>query len=474
MRENDRAIETSRRPPNTDRNRPCDLRQYLEANADIVTRIERPVHLDQIGALSAQSETPIVFENIVDHPGYRLCDMFMRTRATQARALNVSPEAFLPTLAARLRQPPRGLVDVVTGPVKEVILIGDQVAEARLPIPTHTGRDDGPYVTAMNIVRDPETGFYNSSQAGTLALTPRVWRPSFSTPHTNAIIEKYRARGLKEMPMAQVIGVPPAYEIMANYSGLHMDVWGEMEMVGTLLGEDVEMVRCETIDLTVPAHAEIVIEGVVRIDERIDTGEITGASMYHLPKYDYLPAFEVTAITMRADKPYYRNHQTTPQTDHQTLSRLCHEAMLFNRLTEMGIKVTEVRFPPWGGAISVMAQVDLPRPGFGNDALMAMMGAPWFNTKQVVLLSPDTDIEDAEEVYHAIATRCDPARDMLIVPNTRGSLYDPAAEPLPDHYPFRLSGKLGIDATRKSRHDPKDFDRAWPKHWGEIRLKDFL
>jgi len=451
-----------------------DLRGYLKTNADMVVHVSKPVHLDQIGALSAQSELPIVFETIIGHPNYRICDMLARTRRTQARALGVAPDQFVSTLARRLRQAPRGFVNVKSGPVKEVVLQGDHLAEANLPVPRHSPRDAAPYVTAMNVVKDPETGFYNSSQAGTLVLEPRRWRPSFATPHTNEIIAKYRARGLKEMPMALIIGVPPAFEIMANFSGLHTDLWGELEMVGTLMDQDVEMVACSSIDLTVPAHAEIVVEGVVRIDERQTTGEVTGASMYYLPRHDNLPVFEVTAITMRNERPIYRNHQTCPQTDHQTLSRLCHEAMIFNRLTEMGVRVRDVRFPAWGGAISVLAQVEFPRPGYANDALMAVMGSPWFNTKQVVMLSPDTDIDDPGDVYHAIATRCDPARDILIVSNTRGSLYDPSALPLDDHYPFRLAGKLGIDATRKSRHDARDFDRAWPLHWGEIRLEDFL
>jgi len=64
-------------------------------------------------------------------------------------------------------------------------------------------------------------------------------------------------------------------------------------------------------------------------------------------------------------------------------------------------------------------------------------------------VSPDTDIDDAREVYHAIATRVDPARDVFVVPHTRGSPYDPAAKPLDGKAPFRTVGKMGIDATRK-------------------------
>ncbi len=62
----------------------------------------------------------------------------------------------------------------------------------------------------------------------------------------------------------------------------------------------------------------------------------------------------------------------------------------------------------------------------------------------------------------------------MIVGNTRGSAYDPSARPLEGHYPWRVVGKMGIDATVKPRHDPGDFELALPRHWGEVRLKDFL
>ena len=122
-----------------------------------------------------------------------------------------------------------------------------------------------------------------------------------------------------------------------------------------------------------------------------------------------------------------------------------------------------------------MIQIDYRHDGFVNDALMATMGAPWLNNKMVVAISPDTDIESAEAVYHAIATRCDPEVDVVTVGRTRGSLYDPSARPLAEEfYPFRLAGKMGIDATIKRRHDPKDFRSAYPVNWGKVHLRDYL
>ncbi len=450
------------------------LRDYLATNSDIVTRITKPVSIDHVGALAAQSDAPILFENIIEKPGFRLCDILVKNRASQARALGVPRADYLKTLALRLRQPPRGFVAVKTGPVKEVVRTGAEADWTALPIPKHKDADQWPYVTAMNIIRDPETGFYNSCHAGTHAVGPRRGLISFVTPHSHAIMRKYLAMGRHKMPIAFVFGVPPAYEIMANFSGLHMDMWGEMEMVGTLMDRDVEMVACETIDLTVPAQAEIVVEGVINLDDRFKVGEVTSPSMYHLPHYENLPEVEITAVTMRADRPIYRNHQTCPDTDHQPLPRLCHEAVLYNRLAEIGLNVKDVRFPTWGAALSCILQFDYPREGMVNDALMLAMGAPWLNTKLVVAVSPDTNLDDPGEVYHAIATRCDPARDIVVVPNTRGSPYDPSARPLEGQYPWRIVGKMGIDATRKARHDAHDFDRAWPKDWGKVRLEDYL
>lgn len=276
------------------------------------------------------------------------------------------------------------------------------------------------------------------------------------------------------MPIVMMGGIPPAYEIMANFSGQHLDVWGEFDMIGTIMDRDIEVTDAETIPLPVPTQAEVIIEGYVHFVAQ-KVGAVTSPSMYHLPQHEHVPTLEVTAITMREDRAIYRNHQTCPATDHQTLPRLCHEAVLYNRLSEMGLAVKDVRFPTWGAALSCIIQFDYRHDGFVNDALMMVMGAPWINTKLVIAVSPDTDLDDPADVYHAIATRCDPERDTFVVPRTRGSLYDPSATPLPDEfYPFRVVGKMGIDATIKSRHDRNDFKRAWPMNWGKVKLSDYL
>ena len=150
------------------------LRGYLETNADIVTRIDKPVPLDDIGALSAQSDQPILFENIVEKPGFRLCDILVKNRRSQARALGVdarrlSEDARLPPAPAAARLQARQDRTGEGG--------GQAPQRGRLDASCRSRctrtRMTAPYVTAMNIIRDPETGFYNSCHAGTHAVGPR-------------------------------------------------------------------------------------------------------------------------------------------------------------------------------------------------------------------------------------------------------------------------------------------------------------
>lgn len=267
-----------------------DLRGYLETNRDNLTRILKPVRLEDIGALSAQSDTPILFENIVDRPGFRLCDILVKNRESQSRAIGVSRSDYLRTLAYRLRQPPRGTVTVKDGPVKELKWLGKDADLSRLPLPFHKERDRNPYLSAMVLLRDPETGFYNTSHAGTTVTGPHTGLSSFVTPHAVRIMNKYREMGETTMPMLFAAGLPPAYEIMGNFSGLHMDSWGEMDMVGTIMNQDIEMVPCETIPLLAPAHAEIIIEGHVQLDTKGRTADVTSPSMYCPPTLKMYPS----------------------------------------------------------------------------------------------------------------------------------------------------------------------------------------
>jgi len=225
-----------------------------------------------------------------------------------------------------------------------------------------------------------------------------------------------------------------------------------------------------------------VIEGYVDPERTGTDGPNPGPATYFCPWSCAAPEFEVTAITMRRD-PIYRNHLVAPFTDHQPLPRLFHEAQLYRHLRSMGLDVREVFFPPWGGAMSCIIQVAPAFDGQVNDALLATMGAPWLNTKVVVAVDPDINIHDPADVYFAISTRVDPARQVIIVPNTRGNPMDPSVTPVAEagkeaveqRFPS-VVGKMGIDATKPVpyRSTRKLFQRGWPINWGKVKIEDYL
>jgi 2,5-furandicarboxylate decarboxylase 1 len=456
------------------------IQAFLERFAAEHLHIRRPVRLDDVGALTAQTQQTIVFEQIEGYSGYRLIDNLFRDRACQARVLGCDPKDVVPSLLEVLRRGPRELKQVNDGPCQTHVYSGDDIDLGMLPIVTHTDLDPYPYTTSFAIHKDPQTGQFNQMypRCGMLGRSEMV--ASFVTPTANRILGKHRAANTK-MPQAVAIGVDPAWELAGCYSHPHKD-WWELELFESISGRVGEVVKCRTVDLVVPADASIVIEGYCRPTRTAQDGPSPGPTMLFTPYAAQQPVFEVTAITM-SDDPVYRNHQMTPFTDHQEMPRLFHEAIIYERLAAMGLKVHDVHFPSGGGSLMCLIQVEAAFDGQVTDALLSTMGASWLNMKMVVAVDPDIDIHDPREVEYALATRVDPSRDVIIVRNGRAFPFDPCGEPLVDAFADTkdtrfpsVVGKWGIDATKPVpyRAERKAFDRAWPKNWGKVKLSDYL
>jgi 2,5-furandicarboxylate decarboxylase 1 len=452
-----------------------ELEEFLRAHADDILHVRKPAPLEHIGALTAQSTETILFENIAGYPDYRLVDLLFVNRKAQARVLGCDPCAVVPRLAEILRAGPKPLRTVADAPCHERVYLGDDVDLAMLPIVRHTDLDPYPYTTSFAVHRDLETGCFNQMfpRCGVLSRNEMV--ASFVTPTANRMLAAYRAAG-QRMPQAVAIGVHPAWELCGCYSHPH-EGWWEMELFEAITGRTGEVVHCKTVDLVVPAESSIVVEGFVSPTRTAQDGPSPGPTMLFTPYAMQQPVFEVTAITMRRS-PIYRNHQMTPFTDHQEMPRLFHEAILYERLRAMGVKVRDVHFPQGGGALSVILQIE---PGYDaqvTDALLAALGSSWTNTKMVVAVDPDINIYDYRDVYYALATRVDPSRDVITIANARGSSFDPTATPLTDaatRSPATV-GRWGINATKPAPHRPerRDYERAWPIGWGHIKLEEYI
>jgi UbiD family decarboxylase len=166
------------------------------------------------------------------------------------------------------------------------------------------------------------------------------------------------------------------------------------------------------------------------------------------------------------------------------MPRLFHEAIIYDRLRSMGLRVHDVYFPAGGGALSVIIQVEPTFDGQVTDALLAVLGSPWSNTKMVIAVDPDINIYDYRDVLYALATRVDPSEDVMIIRKGRGLPFDPSAHPLLQALPETahtrfpaVVGKWAIDATKPAPYrasERRNYDRAWPIAWQSVKLKDYL
>lgn len=458
-----------------------DLHSFLEVHEGEYVRIRKPVPIEHIGALVAQANETIVFDNIVGYPTFRLVDQLFVNRKAQARVLGCEPKDVVKRLAEVIKEGPKPLRVVDGGPGQELVFKGDDVDLGKIPIVRHTHLDPYPYATSFVIHRDPETGAYNQMFARCGVLSRNEMVASYVTRTANQILAKHRA-AQTPMPQAMVIGTHPAWELAGCYSHPHDD-WWEGELFQTITGRVGEITRCQTIDLLVPAEASVVIEGYVDPIRTAQDGPNPGPTMLYTPYAQQQPVFHVAAITMRKD-PIYRHHQVTPFTDHQEMPRLFHEAIIYERLRAMGAKVHDVYFPQGGGALSVIIQLEPSVDGEVADALLAALGAPWSNVKMAIAVDPDINIYDYRDIHYALSTRVDPARDVITIGNARGWPFDPSARPVLGAFPHTeqtrnpsVVGKWGIDATKPVPYraaERKSYERAWPIGWGEVRLADYL
>lgn len=460
---------------------PHTLRSFLENIDNRVLHIRDVVDpISQVGYLCSESQGPLMFHNLDGFPGWRLTDILIKDRKGQAAALGLESEAEVcPYLAKQMAAGAGKSVMVTEAPVKEIKLIGDEADIRKIPIPIHSHGDAGRYLgSGVTITKDPDTGIRNESILR-VQLTDDPHKCPFwmAARHNYGHYMKYVERG-EPMPMAFAIGLHPVYEIMANWSGIHAD-FDELEYAAGVLGEEIEMIKCETIDLEVPAHAEIIIEGLVHPTERMMEGPFGEFTTFGFGAEGPAPVFTTTAITHRKD-PIFRHMQATWFTDHQPLITLPMEATYYNRLREThgNTKVIDVFVPPWASQFLMIVQVEAKWDGQVNDMLMSALSGPNLHVKTVIAVDEDVDIYNAQDVLWAVTTRCDPAQHVKIHEGSRLHPLDAVIPEVGDDYTvMRIGGKMGIDATKPPtwRKEAREkFRRVDPMGKGDDAIEDLL
>ena len=415
-----------------------------------------------------------LFTSIKGHEGWRAVSQILADRRKWAIGLGIEEDRILDEVAARLgRSVPA--VDVAEAPVQEVVTEGADVNILEVPSMMTSERDGGRYfASGMAIVRDPETGVRNVSVHRQMVLNERETGFIMVPRQAKRIYDAYAAQG-RDMPVAMVYGGHPALFFGAGFTtGFEKD---ELEIAGALIGEGVRMVRCKTLDLEVPAEAELVLEGEVLRDRQVPEGpfgEIPGT--YAEATHSHV--FRVRCMTRRKDPVFYAVHCGYPTTDTQGTMALGVEAATRDHLrnVEGGLDLMDVRCHPSAGMMMLVIKLRPRVEGQAKTALMAALSGPYLHPKLAIAVDADVDAGDLRQVMWSMTTRVHAERDIVTIPHTRVFALDNVSPVAPGQNSFhRVGTKWMIDATMPAAAEERErFRRAMPRNFDKVDLDDFL
>jgi len=388
---------------------------------------------------------------------------------------------------------------VETGPCKENIVKGDDIDLYEFPVPQWNRLDGGRYIMTYGgvVTKDPDSGVMNVGiYRGMIADKNKIPILMWRAQHIGHHVTAWQQKGHKEMPIAVAIGWEDSLGFVAGSpvpKGLC-----EYDVIGAVRGAPVELVKCETVDLQVPATAEIVIEGYLGLDPETFTmegpfAEVTG---YVAGDRSPKPTIRVTAITHRKD-PILRGtiEGSMPGcfSENGTCSSIMRAATAWNVLDRAGVPgIADVWCPPVQAGVNIVVAIKQSYRGQAKQVANALWGssAGHVRYKHVIVVDDDIDIHDYAAVDWAIAYRVNAGDDdIVIMPATFGLGLDPSTRKRDRNTSLFGTGKWNrmlIDATINLDHDPDpDFGGArfpptvWPEkkdldqvraRWSELGL----
>lgn len=417
-------------------------------------RVKRPVDPRfELGAVLALKDRGpgLLFEKVKGH-SMPVVGNLLSTRVRFADALGVEPSALDAILQKALAHPIAPAM-VGDGPAQEIVH-QDKIDLARLlPVPTWFEREAAPYVTAgVIIAKDPETGRRNVSIARLrLDGGAKIMAGIAKNHHLYILADKAKALGRK-LEIAVAIGNHTAVLLGSQlYLGLGDD---EYETIGGLLGEALQLVRCKTADLEVPAHAEIVLEGELDPNDLIDEGPV---SEFHGFYVNYGPGIGgiIRCVTHRRDA-IYQAILPGYASEHCLLGGIAIGATLCQALQRMIPAVRRVVITEGGmGRLHAVISMHQPRLGEGARAVMLAMGQVNL-LKLVIVVEDDVDPENAREVEWSLAARFRGGEDLIVVPHVKADRCDPVHENL-------TVTKIGMVATTRPGDGNTDSRSEWAR-----------
>jgi 4-hydroxy-3-polyprenylbenzoate decarboxylase len=475
---------------------PLDFQEHLarlEA-AGLLVRVERPVNKDTElhplvrwqfqGGLAEDQRRAFLFANVTDADGRRY-DMPVAVGALASSAEIYAigmgrPVAEIEAAWLEAIAKPIAPITVASAPCQEVVIKGDELRRPNggmklLPVPISTpGYDAAPYLTAtLCITQDPETGIRNmGTYRAALKATDRLGvRMAARVGGAGGYLHWQKYRKLKKpMPIAIVVGCAPVV-MFTGPQKLPIDQ-DEMAVAGGLAGAPIRVVRAATIDLDVPADAEIVVEGLID-PELLEPEGPFGESHGHVALEDFNMSMQVTAITHKRNPVYVSVLSEVTPSESSVMKRVAYEprflAHLRDTLAIKGVRRVVMHEPLSNlrKIIFVQFASGIPR----TEVWRALHGAATLQAdcgKYVVAVSEDIDPENPDAVFWSLAYRANPVDDVVIVPH-RAAGHGPKSGPRGEE------STLLIDATLKEKAPPlalpkREFMENARKIWEELGL----
>lgn len=479
-----------------------DLREYINTlqKHDKLVRIKRQINKDtelqplvalQFRGLPEEERKAFLFENVVDSRGkkYRTgvaMGALAGSGSIYALGMKCKPEEISEKWAQAEAHPVKPVM-VDNSPVYEEVHVGDNLLEHggldEFPIPIATpGFDPAPFFSAPCwISKDPETGIQNVGTYRVHVKSPTRTGIFLHHPEQHIGIHWNKCRKLGiPLQAAIAIGGPPCI----TYTSVSKVAYGidELDVAGGIAGEPIKVTRARTVDLNVPAYAEIIVEGEMSMNEgepEAPFGEFHG---YMGPMEHNMPYFTVKCIAHRKDPIWLAIRGQFPPSENTKIAQIAREAAITNKLKSMNIKsVRSVAVHESSGACNfIVIQMEKPQH---SEIMPALEAASRTITLNKICVAVDMDINpwDAVAVNWAIATRIDPKRDTKIIPYPAAKT-DFSNEPIPSmmERDIRFEGpleahRLLIDATMKWQYPPismpkKEFMEKALKIWEEEKL----
>jgi 2,5-furandicarboxylate decarboxylase 1 len=378
-------------------------------------------------------KTATLFPHPSGHAGSVVSGL-VSSRAWMAEAMGVTEDRLIQHFQGAVAQP-LPWREVGDGPAQEVVHTAGIDLCRLLPIPTHNEHDSGPYISAgLTIARDPETGAQNVAIHRCQISGPDRIGILLLPRHTDHFFRKAEAAG-QGLEVALVIGVDPA--TLLSSQAIVPVGFDELSIAGALRGRALDVVRCKTNAVRVPAEAEIVIEGRLLPNTREPEGPFGEFPQYYGERADR-HVLHVDCVTHRVQPIFHTI--VGGGLEHLLLGAIPREATILATLQRNFPGVQDVHLSLGGvGRYHLYIKLRKTQDGEGKNVLLGAFAAH-YDIKHAVVVDVDVDIHNPAEVEWALATRFQADQDAVIIAAAQGSKLDPSNR-------NGVGAKMGFDAT---------------------------